>query len=81
MYFIFEEPRLVTMWMKDTYIPLDMVFLDEEGMVVQIKENAQPLDETLIASLVPVSGVVELPAGTVKKYGIGLSDKFSRREK
>ena len=79
MYFIFENPRRVSMWMKDTYIPLDMVFVDEQGYVVQIKENARPLDETLIPSLVPVAGVIELPAGTVEKYEIKLSDQFSQK--
>ena len=79
MYFVFEYPRFVAMWMKDTYVPLDMVFVDEQGYVVQVKENAQPLDETRILSLVPVAGVIELPAGTVAKYGIGLSVRFSRK--
>ena len=79
MYFVFEYPRPVAMWMKDTYIPLDMVFVDEQGTVVQVKENARPLDETRIFSAVPVAGVIELPAGTVAKYGIGLSDRFSRK--
>ena len=80
MYFIFEYPRRVSMWMKDTYIPLDMVFVYEQGYVVQIKENAQPLDETLIPSFEPVAGVIELPAGTVRKYKIKLSDQFSQKD-
>lgn len=80
MYFVFEKPRFTAMWMKDTYIPLDMLFLDEKGYVVQIKENAVPLDETYIPSLVPVSGVIELPAGSVRKYNIEIADRFFRKE-
>ena len=80
MYFVFNPPRIVAMWMKDTYIPLDMLFLDEKGYVVQIKENAVPLDETLIPSLLPVSGVIELPAGSVKKHKIELLDRFFPKE-
>ena len=74
-----DRPRRVSMWMKDTYIPLDMVFVDKQGYVVQIKENAQPLDETLIPSFEPVAGVIELPAGTVRKYKIDLSDRFLKK--
>ena len=79
MYFAFEQPHFTAMWMKDTYIPLDMLFLDEKGYVVQIKENAVPLDETHIVSLMPVSGVIELPAGSVKKYKIKLLDRFFQK--
>ena len=49
MLFIFQHPQIVRMWMKDTYIPLDMIFINR-GKVVSIHTNAKPLDETIISS-------------------------------
>ena len=49
MLFIFKRPQMVRMWMKDTYIPLDMMFINK-GQIVSIQENAKPLDETIISS-------------------------------
>ena len=59
----------ITMWMKDTYIPLDMVFFDETGRIVDIY-TAQPLDLTPISPKQPVAGVVELVGGICEKLGI-----------
>lgn len=70
MVFIFEKPQIISMWMKNTYIPLDMLFVDKNGIIRHIYENAKPFDETIISSVVPVSFVIELNAGQVKEKNI-----------
>ncbi len=70
MIFIFNPPRAAHMWMKNTFIPLDMVFFDYMGRVVQVHHNAIPQDETVISSIIPVAGVLEINAGEAEKYGI-----------
>lgn len=70
MLFIFEKPQMISMWMKNTYIPLDMLFLDKSGKIIWIYENAKPLDETIISSQFPSSFVIELNAGQVREKNI-----------
>ncbi|MBQ3696281.1 MAG: DUF192 domain-containing protein [Alphaproteobacteria bacterium] len=71
MIFLFKPVRIARMWMKNTLIPLDMVFFDLYGRVVRVHHNAIPQDLTIISSERPVSGVLEINAGEAKKYGIG----------
>ncbi len=75
MLFVFGETRSVMMWMKNTPIPLDMVFLDAQGRVSAITEGAKPFSETIISSEGPAAYVVELLAGTVKHAGIRRGDR------
>lgn len=75
MLFDFHQKRLVGMWMKNTYIPLDMLFVDENGIIRHIHQNARPLDETIITSKVPVQYVIELNAGQVKENQIQIGNK------
>lgn len=70
MVFLFPYPRQVTMWMKNTFISLDMLFFDESGRIVYLIENAEPESTHLLKCPVFVSGVVELPGGSIKTYGI-----------
>ena len=63
----------VAMWMKDTQIPLDMIFVND-GSIVWIYENAQPNSTDIIASPVPANAVIELNAGDVKKFNIKQGD-------
>ncbi|MCR6502467.1 DUF192 domain-containing protein [Shinella sp. CPCC 101442] len=70
MLFAFGETRQVFMWMKNTYIPLDMLFIAKDGKVRAIKESAEPLSEAIIDSQGPVDYVLELNGGTVKRLGI-----------
>jgi hypothetical protein len=74
MLFDFEAPREVTMWMRNTLIPLDMLFINEKGRITHIHEGAVPLSETVISSRGPVDFVLELNAGEVKKRGIAVGD-------
>ena len=69
MIFFDKTDKVWYMWMKNTSIPLDMVFFDKEGKIVKITK-AVPLDLTLISSDIPVKGVLELNAGTCEKYHI-----------
>lgn len=76
MLFDFGETRRVMMWMKDTYLPLDMLFVARDGTIRTIHENAVPLSETIIDSGEPVAFVLELNAGTVKRLGIKPGDRL-----
>jgi uncharacterized protein len=75
MLFDFENPRPAAMWMKNTYISLDMLFVRADGTIAAIAENTEPLSTQTISVDEPVLGVVELAAGTVKRLGIKRDDK------
>ena len=68
-----SEP--VTMWMKNTYLPLDMLFIRKDGTVSRIAADTEPLSTAIIASGGPVSAVLELNAGTAAKLGIQAGDR------
>ncbi|CAN7510876.1 DUF192 domain-containing protein [Pararhizobium sp. LjRoot238] len=74
MLFDFGETRRVMMWMKNTYLPLDMLFIARDGKVEAVRENAVPLSEAIIDSRVPVAFVLELNAGTVSRLGLAPGD-------
>ncbi|MBZ7921552.1 DUF192 domain-containing protein [Ensifer adhaerens] len=76
MLFDFGETRRVMMWMKNTYLPLDMLFIDNKGVVRTIREDAVPFSEAIIDSGEPVAFVLELNAGTVKRLGIRAGDRL-----
>lgn len=75
MLFDFKGEQTVMMWMKNTYIPLDMVFISRAGLVTNIAENAEPLSERIIPSGGPAFAVVELNGGISKKIGLKVGDK------
>ena len=60
MLFIFEPARKISMWRKNTLIPLDLIFIDISGRVVQIEENTQPMSDNLISSIYPVRAILEI---------------------
>ncbi len=78
MIFIYDPPQYVAMWMKNTLLPLDMLFVDQRGCVVTIKQDAKPGSLATITSRVPVVLVVELKAGTVAAQGIAVGDRVLR---
>ena len=69
--FVFESPREVAFWMKNTLIPLDMIFASPEGRVARIHENAVPHDETLIPGGDGIQYVLEINGGLARRLGIG----------
>jgi hypothetical protein len=76
MLFDFEREEPVTMWMKNTYMPLDMVFIRTDGTISRIAADTEPLSTAIIASGSPVSAVLELNAGTAAKLGIQPGDRI-----
>lgn len=76
MTFLYSGEKVISMWMKNTYIPLDMVFFDKQGYVVHIIKNAQPHDLSPKSSVIPVKGVIEMNGGLVEKNGISVGDKI-----
>ena len=76
MLFDFGEDRRVRMWMKDTLVPLDMLFADRSGKVVHIKENAEPMSLSIIDSRQDVRFVLEVAGGTVDRLSIRVGDRL-----
>jgi len=74
MLFDFEREEPVAMWMRNTYIPLDMLFIRANGVVHRVHERAQPLDETTIPAGAPVRYVLEIGGGVAAKLGIKAGD-------
>ncbi|HEV7369017.1 DUF192 domain-containing protein [Arenibaculum sp.] len=75
MLFVHEEDRVATMWMKNTYIPLDMLFIDRTGRIAGIHENAEPRSLRTIAAPEPVRAVLELNGGIASRLGIRVGDR------
>jgi uncharacterized membrane protein (UPF0127 family) len=74
MLFDFKTVEPVMMWMKNTYIPLDMIFIGRSGRVVGIARDAEPLSETIIPSGAPALGVLEVNAGTASAIDLKIGD-------
>jgi uncharacterized membrane protein (UPF0127 family) len=77
MLFDFKIEQPVAFWMKNTVIPLDMIFIRADGRILRIAENTEPLSERLVPSGGPVLGVLEVIGGTAKKLGIAAGDRVS----
>jgi uncharacterized membrane protein (UPF0127 family) len=75
MLFDFSPEQQVSMWMKNTYISLDMIFIRADGRILRIAENTEPLSTKIISSEGLAKGVLEVIAGTAKKYGIAPGDR------
>jgi len=74
MLFDYKTPTRITMWMRNTFIPLDMIFIGADGKVVDIAERAVPQSEAIIPSRVPARAVLEVNGGTVQRLGIKVGD-------
>lgn len=70
MLFVYDRPQPVAFWMKNTLIPLDMIFLDARGVVQRVHENARPLDETAIPGGREIFAVLEINGGLARRLGI-----------
>jgi uncharacterized membrane protein (UPF0127 family) len=77
MLFDFSQEQQVSMWMKNTYISLDMIFIRADGRILRIAENTEPLSTKIISSGGLAKGVLEVIAGTAQKYGIRPGDRVA----
>jgi uncharacterized protein len=80
MLFRFDAPSVQSFWMKNTILPLDIVFVNENDQVIHIGYNAVPFSEALISSEKPAMYVVEVNAGYCKKFNIEVGDKIQWRK-
>lgn len=71
MLFIYPRPGRVSFWMRNTLIPLDMIFMDAQGVVQKVHSNAVPLDETPIPGGNDILAVLEINGGLARAFGIG----------
>jgi len=79
MLFIFDKDQSLSFWMKNTVIPLDMIFINSKFVIVKIHKNTIPYDESQYSSGKPAKYVVEVNAGFADKYGIKEKDKITFR--
>ena len=75
MIFPFEKPRIGSFWMKNTLIPLDMIFIRADGTVHRIETDTEPHSERIIASEGDVAGVLEMKAGSARRLGLKPGDR------
>ena len=76
MLFDYKVPTSITMWMKNTFIPLDMIFIGNDGRVINVVQRAIPFSENVISSLGKARGVLEVNGGTASRLGIMPGDKI-----
>lgn len=74
MLFLFDDEAPVSFWMRNTLIPLDMLFIKSDGRISKIHHSAKPLDETSVTSGTPVIAVLEVNGGISKAFGIKEGD-------
>jgi uncharacterized membrane protein (UPF0127 family) len=77
MLFDFGRDQDVAMWMKNTLIPLDMMFIAADGRIRRIAESTEPMSTRIIPSGGPVRAVLEVIGGTARKYGIAPGDRVA----
>lgn len=75
MLFVYAANGPIAMWMKNTYIPLDMLFIDEAGRITHIVERTVPLSTAIIRSKGPARAVLEVNGGTVSRLGVAPGDR------
>jgi uncharacterized protein len=74
MLFVFPNNERISMWMKNTYIPLDMLFMNQHGIIEYIAANTTPFSETIISPTMPEYAVLELNGGACAQLGIKVGD-------
>jgi hypothetical protein len=75
MLFIFPSEKIIQLWMKNTYIPLDVIFISENKVIVDLKKNMEKLSETIVESKVKSRYALEFNAGLINKLDIEIGDK------
>jgi uncharacterized membrane protein (UPF0127 family) len=77
MLFDFKRDQMIAMWMRNTYIPLDMIFIRRDGTIARIAQSTEPLSERIISSGAPVRAVLEVIAGTARRLGLAPGDRVA----
>ena len=77
MLFKLSERRVQTFWMQNTCIPLDIIFVEDDGTIVGVGECAKPLDESIVSVPCPSQWVLEMNAGWVRKHGVKPGQKMT----
>ena len=75
---LYKKPKIVKIWMHNTQLPLDIIFINDQNKVVLIR-SGEPFSKKIISSVTPVVGVLEIPEGCAKKLHIKVGDKTSWR--
>ncbi len=70
MLFVYRQPRLLSMWMKNTYMSLDILFIRADGSIANIETHTEPLSLESISAIEPLNFVLELNAGVTERLGI-----------
>ncbi|NSZ19479.1 DUF192 domain-containing protein [Agrobacterium vitis] len=76
MLFSYRPARVVQMWMRNTVIPLDILFIDGHGRIEQVIANARPTSDTIITSAVPVRYVLEINGGSAQDLNVKAGDRI-----
>ena len=76
---LYKKPKIVKIWMHNTQLPLDIIFINDQNKVVLIK-TGKPFSKKIISSITPVIGVLEIPEGCAKKLDIKVGDKTFWRD-
>ncbi len=79
MLFDYDPPQEISFWMKNTYIPLDIIFVGTDGRIITIAANTKPLDQTPLPSNGVIRGVLEINGGLSAKLGIKVGDRVRHR--
>ncbi len=77
MLFVAKNPRVFDMWMRNTYVPLDMVFIGADGRISSIAENTTPHSLAIVSSKVPVRAILELKGGEAARRALHAGDKVT----
>jgi uncharacterized protein len=77
MLFLYDREQEITMWMKNTYIPLDMIFIKRNGVISHIETHTEPFSERIIPSEGPAFAVIEMGSGSAERLGLKPGDKVN----
>jgi uncharacterized membrane protein (UPF0127 family) len=77
MLFLYDREQEVSMWMKNTYIPLDMIFIKRDGVISHIEVKTEPFSERIISSEGAALAVIEMGGGSAERLGLKPGDKVS----
>ncbi len=79
MLFDYDPPQSIAFWMKNTYIPLDIIFIDAKGVILNIAANTTPLSLVQLQSSGAARGILEVNADTMARFGIKAGDHVRHR--